>query len=147
MSVHSHTRLLIHLVWSTYNREKVIKRSLRIKLNKYLHEYAQKHSMKILASYVNADHVHILIDQDPVRSVAEFVKLLKGSSSRWLNLQKDQAQRFSWGRGYGAFSVSASNTSKVINYINNQDVHHHLTSVSCPSPKLPSSLPPAPPST
>jgi len=125
MSLHSHTRLLTHLVWSTHKFEKVIKRPLRIKLNEFFHEYAQKHSLKILVSYVNADHVHILIDQDPVRSVAEFVKLLKGSSSRWLNRQQDQTDKFSWGRGYGAFSVSESNITRVVDYINNQEQHHH----------------------
>ena len=128
MSIHSHTRLLTHLVWSTHKREKVIGRPLRVKLHAFLHEYAENHSLKIVVSYINADHVHILIDQDPVRSIAEFVKLLKGSSSRWLNLQKDQPHKFSWGRGYGAFSVSVSNFSKVVNYINNQEEHHRTKS-------------------
>lgn len=33
-------------------------------------------------------------------------------------------QKFRWGRGYGAFSVSASAIKKVKSYIRNQEKHH-----------------------
>lgn len=32
--------------------------------------------------------------------------------------------KFQWRRGYGAFSVSESQISKVVNYIVNQEKHH-----------------------
>jgi len=32
--------------------------------------------------------------------------------------------KFSWGRGYGAFSVSHSNLDAVVRYIENQEEHH-----------------------
>ncbi|PYS57189.1 MAG: transposase, partial [Acidobacteria bacterium] len=36
--------------------------------------------------------------------------------------------RFAWGRGYGAFSVSHSNVSRVANYIARQEEHHRKKS-------------------
>jgi hypothetical protein len=36
--------------------------------------------------------------------------------------------RFAWGKGYGAFSVSQSEVSKVANYIAKQEDHHRKRS-------------------
>ena len=36
--------------------------------------------------------------------------------------------KFSWGRGYGAFSVSASQLENVVAYIRNQEEHHKVKS-------------------
>jgi REP-associated tyrosine transposase len=49
---------------------------------------------------------------------------LKGSSSKWLNETEAAGNRFSWQEGYGAFSVSASQTAEVVRYIENQAAHH-----------------------
>jgi len=51
-------------------------------------------------------------------------KLLKGASSHWINQNRLVPGKFSWGRGYGAFSVSPSSLSRVITYINTQEAHH-----------------------
>ena len=128
MSIHSKTRLLTHIVWSTYKRGRVIPQPLRIEMNDYLRQYSENHSIHIIAIYVNADHVHLLIDLDPTHSIASVVKLLKGSSSRWLNQHDAHKTKFSWGRGYGAFSVSQSNAPKVMKYIHNQEDHHRVKS-------------------
>lgn len=124
MSIHSKTRLLVHIVWSTYKRRPIRSASTRVAVNQYLNAYAEEHSIRILTSFTNADHVHLLINLDPVMSVASTVKLLKGATSRWMNQQRDLPRRFSWGRGYGAFSVSQSHAKRVIQYIRNQEEHH-----------------------
>ena len=85
MSIHSRTRLLTHLVWSTYKKERLVSRPLRIELNNYLREYADSHSIRLIIAYVNPNHIHLLIDLEPTQSIASTVKLLKGTSSRWLN--------------------------------------------------------------
>ena len=79
-------------------------------------------------NYVNADHVHTIIDLPAKYSIKETVRLLKGGSSHWINKNGIIANNFSWGRGYGVFSVSQSNIQKVIKYINNQEEHHKKTS-------------------
>jgi REP element-mobilizing transposase RayT len=79
--------------------------------------------MKI--NYVNHDHVHVLIDLPTHHSIEEAVKLLKGNSSYWINQKRIVDGKFSWGRGYGAFSVSQSMVSEVAQYIAEQEEHHH----------------------
>ena len=70
------------------------------------------------------DHVHILCDIPPKMAVADFVKILKSESSKFLKDCKDFPLWRGWSEGYGAFSVSASLRDRVCNYISNQKIHH-----------------------
>ena len=67
------------------------------------------------------DHVHALIVLPPTLPLAKAVQYLKGSSSKWIN---EAGAPFAWQEGYGAFSVSASQTPDVVRYIQNQRAHH-----------------------
>lgn len=67
------------------------------------------------------DHVHALLVLPPMMPLAKAIQFLKGSSSKWLH---ENAAAFSWQEGYGAFSVSASQTDEVVRYIKNQATHH-----------------------
>ena len=80
--------------------------------------------MKI--NYVNADHVHALVDLSTNLSIEELMQLLKGSSSHWVNVNKILQGKFAWGRGYGAFSVSESNVAQVAAYIAGQEEHRRV---------------------
>lgn len=80
--------------------------------------------MKI--NYVNADHVHTLIDLPTALSIEKLVQLLKGGSSHWINSNEIITGKFAWGRGYGAFSVSESNLNQVAAYIARQEEHHRV---------------------
>jgi REP element-mobilizing transposase RayT len=80
--------------------------------------------MKI--NYVNADHVHALVDLPTNLSIEELIQLLKGSSSHWVNANKIVQGKLAWGRGYGAFSVSESNVTQVAAYIAGQEEHHRV---------------------
>jgi putative transposase len=84
--------------------------------------------MKI--NFVNADHVHALIDLPTDASIENVVQLLKGSSSHWINSNDIVQGRFAWGRGYGAFSVSESNVDTVAKYIATQAAHHRMRTFS-----------------
>lgn len=81
-------------------------------------------------NFVNADHLHILIDLPTSKSIQEVAKLYKGSSSFWINKNRLTVNKFSWARGYGSFSVSQSNFGKVKNYIIHQEKHHRKKTYS-----------------
>jgi hypothetical protein len=52
------------------------------------------------------------------------LKIIKSKSSKWLNAKPKRPGRFEWQRGYGAFTVSASQLDKVRAYVRNQERHH-----------------------
>ena len=111
MSVHS--RCWLHLIWGTLNREKLLNKQAAARLSRYLDEYADTKGVYTKINYVNADHVHTLVDLPTNLSIEELIQLLKGSSSHWVNANDIVAGKFAWGRGYGAFSVSESNVAQV----------------------------------
>jgi putative transposase len=70
------------------------------------------------------DHVHALLLLPATIPLAKTVQILKSCSSKWLNDTGSAGSNFAWQEGYGAFSVSASQTEDVIRYIANQAAHH-----------------------
>jgi putative transposase len=76
-------------------------------------------------NYVNAEHVHALIDLPSTMSIKDVMQLLKGGLSHWINAEQLVRGRFSWGRGYAALSVSHSHHQRVAEYIATQEEHHH----------------------
>ena len=94
------------------------------KASHFLTDYAQEKSIYMKINYFNPEHVHALIDLPTNKSIEEVVQLLKGSSSHWINEKRLLRGRFSWGRGYGAFSVSHSHVEQVSRYIRRQKEHH-----------------------
>ena len=93
-----------------------------------LSEYSYEKGIYMKINYFNADHTHALIDLPTNLTIEEVIKLLKGSSSHWINQNRLVKGRFAWGRGYGAFSVSHSDVDKVANYIARQEEHHRKIS-------------------
>lgn len=94
------------------------------KVSIYLRHYAQEKGILMRSNYVNADHVHALLDLPTNLTIEELVQLLKGSSSHWINSTNLLNCKFAWGRGYAAFSVSESNFNAVASYIETQKEHH-----------------------
>ena len=69
------------------------------------------------------DHVHILARFPASKALSDVLRAIKSDSSRWLNERKP-SHRFAWQAGYGAFSVSQSQATKVRHYIHTQEDHH-----------------------
>jgi REP-associated tyrosine transposase len=128
MSLHSYTKVWVHYIWSTHNKDKVFHKDVREIISAYFYKYAEEKDIFMRINYVNADHVHVLIDLPTNLSIEDCVKLLKGASSRFINNEGLLRNKFNWARGYGAFSVSQSNVKKVIEYIKNQEEHHRVKS-------------------
>ncbi len=127
MSIHSYTRIWLHLIWGTLKREKVLLNDeARKKVSNYLYDYARDKGIYMPKNYVCCEHVHCLVDLPTKYCVEDVLQLLKGSSSRWIGQNDVIPGKFGWGRGYAAFSVSHSNKQQVINYIGAQAEHHRV---------------------
>jgi len=70
------------------------------------------------------DHLHMFFGFRPNQSLSDLMRLVKGESSEWINLQRFTPAVFRWQEGYGAFSYSKSHVQKVTNYVMNQEEHH-----------------------
>ena len=130
MSLHSCSRVWLHLVWATLERRPLLSKSAAAKVSGYLTQYATEKGIYMKINYVNPEHVHALIDLPTHLCIEETMHLLKGGSSYWINQGNLLPGKFAWGRGYGAFSVSHSGTEEVAKYIATQEEHHQKRSFS-----------------
>ena len=124
MPLHSYTRCWLHIVWATLERRPLLPKPAAIKLSAHLHDYATEKGIYMKINFVNADHVHVLVDLPASKPIEEIVQLLKGGSSHWINESNLIPGKFGWQRGYGAFSVSHSGVEECGAYIADQEEHH-----------------------
>ena len=120
----TYTQIHIHFVFAVKFRQALISNDWKEELFKYIAGIVKKHNHKLLAINGVSDHVHILIGIRPAQSISDLMKNIKQDSSRWINTSKISKSHFEWQEGFGAFSYSKSQLNAVINYIQNQELHH-----------------------
>lgn len=96
MSLHSYSRCWLHLIWTTLDREPMLTKPAAAKTSRFLTDYALKKGIYMKINFFNPEHVHTLIDLPTTKSIEEVVKLLKGSSSHWINQQRLLRGKFYW---------------------------------------------------
>jgi REP element-mobilizing transposase RayT len=118
-------RNLIHLVYSTKNREPWIIDDVRDGLYAYQAGiFKDCQSQAIIIGGV-ADHVHALFALSKNWALADVIEEVKKGSSKWMKSSEGIRDRgFQWQAGYAAFSVSPSMERRVYAYIENQVEHH-----------------------
>ena len=120
----SFASVYLHVVFSTKNRAPFITPEITPRLYDYLAATALGNETMILNVGGVADHVHLLLSFGREVTIADTVRTLKGSSSRWVHDTFDENQRFSWQAGYGSFSVGYPELGAVKAYIAGQAEHH-----------------------
>ena len=118
------SRILIHLVFSTKNRERVLTPGVRTELHSYLAGTLDNLECPSLQVGGTEDHVHLFFGLSRTRTIADVVEMVKTSSSKWIKTKAAEFAEFHWQSGYGAFSVSQSDADTVVAYIRNQTQHH-----------------------
>jgi putative transposase len=118
---HTYAQSIIHIVFSTKDRRKTISKEFQPRMWAYVAGICKNHEIFVHAVGGMDDHIHLLIQLPAPLSLAKAVLAIKSNSSRWAN---EQGNKFAWQQGYAAFSVSSSNVSAVVRYIQTQQSHH-----------------------
>jgi putative transposase len=116
--------ILIHLIFSTKNREPFITPDIENELYPYMATIFK--AMKSPALIINGtdDHVHTLHFLSRVITIADLVEEVKTKSSKWIKTKGQEFRSFHWQNGYGAFSIGQSQVPAVKRYITRQKAHH-----------------------
>ncbi|MFA9490921.1 MAG: IS200/IS605 family transposase [Anaerolineales bacterium] len=118
-------RLFYHIVWSTKNREPLLKATWEQDLYGYIWGKSTALSCEPHAINGMDDHIHVAISIPPRHSISTFVGQLKGSSSRYINQVLEPSGTFAWQSGYGVLSLSEESLPRVVQYIQFQKEHHN----------------------
>ncbi|MEO8146357.1 MAG: IS200/IS605 family transposase [Bacteroidia bacterium] len=120
----TYSQLNIHCVFAVKGRENIITKNFRDDLHKYMHGILENDKAYPLSIGGWLDHVHVFFEMPVTLNVSDLMRMLKSTSSKWINDNNYLKGKFQWQEGYGAFSYSRSQRHKVINYIMNQEEHH-----------------------
>ncbi len=120
--------ILIHLIFSTKNRQPFIKPAIESELHPYMASIFRDHQSPSLAIDGTSDHVHILCALGRTITVADLIEEVKTGSSKWIKTNGREFKNFHWQTGYGAFSIGQSNIPALKRYIRNQKQHHRRVS-------------------
>jgi REP element-mobilizing transposase RayT len=118
---HTYTNLLTHALFSTKDRQPLIRPEMKSDLYAYMGGIIKNLRGKPVLINGPKDHVHLLFVLPASLSLADFMEKLKANSSKWA---KDRVRGFAWQAGYAAFSVSQSKLDEVKAYIAQQEGHH-----------------------
>ena len=120
----TYTQLYIHIVFAVNGRMALIRDDFREELHKYITGIVTTKGHKLLAINSVKDHIHILVGLNPKIALSDLVRDVKNNSSAFINKKGWIKGKFSWQKGFGAFSYSRSHVDAVIEYIRNQEQHH-----------------------
>src|SRR4051794_18633224 len=98
--------VIIHLVYSTKNREPFIHESVEPDLHAYLATVFKSLRSPAIVIGGTSDHIHCLFNLSRTVTIADAVEGTKTDSSRWIKKVDRLFHSFAWQKGYGAFSVS-----------------------------------------
>lgn len=121
---HSFNKIWIHAIWSTKERMPLIHPTVESKIHPFIAEQLREQGCPVRIINGMPVHIHCLFLLSPLKSIAEVIKQIKGSSSHFVNQNNLIVEKFAWQTGYAAYSVSESMVDKVYQYIKNQKKHH-----------------------
>lgn len=111
------TRILIHIVFSTKDRQPVIPVVHLQALFAYIGGICRGNACVLEAAGGMSDHVHLLVSVAKTIAHSDLLMQIKRDSSAWVKTQEWGAREFGWQDGYAAFSVGASQVPAVRRYL------------------------------
>ena len=118
------TQVYLQYVFAVKGRYNFIPRSKKEELHKYITGLVQNKKCKLLAVNCMPDHTHLFVGFNPTIAISELIKSVKIATNDFINDKKWLRENFQWQNGYGVFSYGHSQIDRVIQYVNNQEIHH-----------------------
>jgi putative transposase len=123
----SYSQIHIHLVFAVKGRQSFIHSKWEEDLYKYITGILHRKGHKSLAINGMPDHIHIFFGYKLTDNIPDLVREIKKATSAWIRENGYVRQGFLWQEGYGAFSYSNWDVTKIIKYVRNQKEHHKRT--------------------
>jgi putative transposase len=124
----SYRQILFHLIFRTKDNEKTIVQEHSKELYAYIMGFIRNQNGFLYRINGMEDHLHILCDLHPQLALADYMRDMKTSTSKWLKTNGNFPKFNGWAEGYAALTYSWREKDMIINYIKNQQEHHRKIS-------------------
>ncbi|MCK6580246.1 MAG: IS200/IS605 family transposase [Anaerolineae bacterium] len=117
--------LFYHVIWATRDRAPLLMPEVERVALGAIERKSNALQCPIHAINGAGDHVHVAVSIPPKIAVADWVRQIKGVSSREVNAAfPDLEIAFAWQNSYGVLSFGVKHLPIVTAYIVNQKAHH-----------------------
>ncbi len=114
----------LHFVWATKQRLPLVTEAVEANAYRYISAVCKQDKCELLAIGGMPDHLHLFVRFSNTLRMSDFMRHVKGGSSRLISKALNLDARFVWQRGYAVFSVELAHLDTVIDYIRNQKQRH-----------------------
>ena len=113
-----------HIVWAPKYRFKVLHGAVRLRVREIIKQVCSEMDVTIISGVLSADHIHMFVEIPPKIAVSDFVRRVKGRSSRKIQQEFEHIRKRYWGQRFwarGYFSTTSGNITDtvILNYLNN----------------------------
>ena len=126
-----HHKLLVHIVWTTRDREATIDSRRAAYLWENLPVIARQERVHILEIGIVTTHLHLLVRIHPSTSLPRLLQRMKGGTARAVNWHASvSGPALRWAKGYSATTVSPRHVGAAASYVRQQHTHHPVDAIS-----------------
>ena len=114
-----------HVIWCPKYRRKVLVGAVETRLKELVYKISSELKVEVIEVETDKDHIHMLVEVDPQFGVSNYIKKLKGRTSRILRDEFPHLrQRLPtlWTNSYFVSTVGGAPLSVVKQYIENQQL-------------------------
>jgi len=122
------SKIIVHIIFSTKNREPLIADSVQTGLHAYMATVVRNKDGECYRAGGVSDHVHLAMRLPRTIAICKLVENLKTASSKWMKKQSPELISFGWQHGYAALSVNPEGLPGLCKYIDQQAEHHRKVS-------------------
>lgn len=120
----TYSQLLLHVVFATKHRQPWLTQEVTSRLYPYIGGIVRAHNGTLYDIGGVQDHVHLYLQWRTDETIAQLMRHIKGTCSKWIHESFPALDSFAWQEGYSVFTVSQSQESAVKKYIAGQAEHH-----------------------
>lgn len=86
-----------HVIWCPKYRRDVLTGMVAAETGNMLDRICVENGWPVISREIQADHIHLFVTIPPAIAVANAVKVLKGTTARWLFLKFPELKKRLWG--------------------------------------------------
>lgn len=120
----TYTQMYAQIIFSPKGRENLILPSFEERIYQYMTGVIRDNGQKLIAINGMPDHLHLFIGFKPNMAIADLVREVKTSATKYINNHRLLPWRFGWQDGYGCFTYAHSQIDVVAQYVMSQKQHH-----------------------
>ena len=118
------SKVYVHIIFSTKNRQNLIDTRIENSLYEYLGGICKGLECNPVKIGGHKNHIHLLCLLSRKLTQMKLLEELKKQSSKWIKTKGQAYANFYWQNGYGIFSINPAEIDKVVKYIQLQQEHH-----------------------